>query len=186
MATSKPDKPITRVKRPRHEPVTLSDGTPVTLSPRVTPPLIRAIVDKFGSLFTPGGHVLHIGDSENNVFYLAASALKALGVAVSPAAKLPDVIIHYQKKNWLVLVQMGTTAGPVDDKRRDELKKLFLNSKAGLVFVTAFETRRAMQSFVPKIAWKSEVWIAEDPEHMIHFNGRRFLGPYSEAMPSQK
>ncbi len=55
--------------------------------------------------------------------------------------------------------------------------------KAGLVFVTAFETRRAMQSFLSHIAWESEVWIAGDPDHMIHFNGERFLGPYPDAMP---
>ncbi|MFS2517149.1 MULTISPECIES: BsuBI/PstI family type II restriction endonuclease [Parabacteroides] len=27
------------------------------------------------------------------------------------------------------------------------------------------------------IAWETEVWIAENPGHMIHFNGDRFIGP---------
>ena len=76
-----------------------------------------------------------------------------------------------------------TSAGPVDGKRRKELKVLFADCKAGLVFVTAFETRRTMQTFVSHIAWESEVWIAEDPDHMIHFNGDRFLGPYPDVMP---
>jgi BsuBI/PstI restriction endonuclease domain len=69
----------------------------------------------------------------------------------------------------------------VDGKRRKELKDLFAGCKAGLVFVTAFETRRMMQSKVSHIAWESEVWIAEDPDHMIHFNGERFLGPYPDV-----
>ena len=56
--------------------------------------------------------------------------------------------------------------------------------KAGLVFVTAFENRRTMQTFASRIAWESEVWIAEDPDHMIHFNGERFLGPYPDVMPT--
>ena len=71
----------------------------------------------------------------------------------------------------------------MDGKRRKELKDLFAGCTAGLVFVTAFENRRTMQSFISRIAWESEVWIAEDPDHMIHFNGERFLGPYSDVMP---
>jgi len=69
-------------------------------------------------------------------------------------------------------------------KRRKELKDLFAGCKAGLVFVTAFETRRTMQTFVSHIAWESEVWIAEDPDHMIHFNGERFLMPYPDLKPN--
>lgn len=88
-----------------------------------------------------------------------------------------------QEYHWLLLIEAVTSAGPVDGKRRKELKALFAGCKAGLVFVTAFETRRAMQSFLSQIAWESEVWIAEDPEHMIHFNGERFLGPYPDVMP---
>jgi hypothetical protein len=72
----------------------------------------------------------------------------------------------------------------VDGKRRKELKDLFCRSTAGLVFVTAFETRRAMQSFLPQISWETEVWIADDPDHIIHFNGERFLGPYPDVTPS--
>jgi hypothetical protein len=86
-------------------------------------------------------------------------------------------------RNWLLLIEAVTSAGPVDGKRRKELKDLFAGCKAGLVFVTAFETRRTMQTFVSHIAWESEVWIAEDPDHMIHFNGERFLGPYPDVMP---
>ena len=73
----------------------------------------------------------------------------------------------------------------MDGKRRKELKDLFADCKAGLVFVTAFENRRTMRTFVSHIAWESEVWIAEDPDHMIHFNGERFLGPYPDVMPAK-
>ena len=53
------------------------------------------------------------------------------------------------------------------------------------VFITAFETRRTVQTFVSHIAWESEVWIAEEPDHMIHFNGKSFLGPYPDVMPTK-
>jgi hypothetical protein len=62
-----------------------------------------------------------------------------------------------------------------------ELRRLFAGSKAGLVFVTAFEDRRTMRTFLPQISWETEVWIAEDPDHLIHFNGERFLGPYPDV-----
>ena len=145
--------------------------------------LIKAIIEQFCPAFAPGGVVLYIGDTENKFVHLQTAGLTALGVALDSAAKIPDVIVHHTAKNWLLLIEAVTSAGPVDGKRRKELKDLFAGCKAGLVFVTAFETRRTMQTFVSHIAWESEVWIAEDPDHMIHFNGERFLGPYPDVMP---
>jgi hypothetical protein len=164
-------------------PVTLPDGSQLALSPGGQNPLIKAIIEHFCPAFAPGGVVLYIGDTENKFVHLSAAGLAALGVALDSAAKIPDVIVHYPAKNWLLLIEAVTSAGPVDGKRRKELKDLFAGCKSGLVFVTAFETRRTMQSFVSQIAWESEVWIAEDPDHMIHFDGERFLGPYPDVMP---
>lgn len=147
--------------------------------------LIKAIIERFCPAFAPGGVVLYIGDAENKFVHLETAALTALGVTLDSAAKIPDVIVHHRAKNWLLLIEAVTSAGPVDGKRRKELKDLFADCKAGLVFVTAFENRRTMQTFVSHIAWESEVWIAGDPDHMIHFNGERFLGPYPDVMPSK-
>jgi hypothetical protein len=99
------------------------------------------------------------------------------------AAKIPDGIVHDTRRNWLLLVEAVTSAGPVDGKRRKELKDLFAGCHVGLVFVTAFENRCAVQSFVSQIAWESEVRIADDPDHMIHFNGEQFLGQYPDVIP---
>ena len=145
--------------------------------------LVKAVVEKFCPAFAPGGVVLYIGDTENKFVHLETTGLTALGVTLDSTAKIPDVIVHHIAKNWLLLIEAVTSAGPVDGKRRKELKDLFAGCKAGLVFVTAFENRRTMQSFVSHIAWESEVWIADDPDHMIHFNGERFLGPYPDVMP---
>lgn len=164
-------------------PVTLPDGAKVALSPGGQNPLIKAIIEQFCPAFAPGGIVIYIGDTENKFVHLETDSLKSLGVTLDSAAKIPDVIVHYKAKNWLLLIEAVTSAGPVDGKRRKELKELFAGCKAGLVFVTAFETRRTMQSFLSNIAWESEVWIAEDPDHMIHFNGERFLGPYPDVLP---
>lgn len=164
-------------------PVTLPDGSQVALSPGGQNPLIKLVIEHLCPIFAPGGIVIYIGDTENKFVHLETEHLASLGVSLAAAAKMPDVIVHHTAKNWLLLIEAVTSVGPVDGKRRKELKELFAHCRAGLVFVTAFETRRAMQSFLPQIAWESEVWVAEDPEHMIHFNGERFLGPYPDVLP---
>lgn len=164
-------------------PVTLPDGSQITLSPGGQNPLIKAIIELFCPAFAPGGVVLYIGDTENKFTNMQKSSLAELGIALNSASKIPDVIVHYRAKNWLLLIEAVTSAGPVDGKRRKELKDLFSGCKAGLVFVTAFANRRTLQTFIAQIAWESEVWIAEDPDHMIHFNGERFLGPYPDVSP---
>lgn len=161
--------------------VTLPDGSQVALSPGGQNPLIKEIIEQFCPTFAPGGIVIYIGDTENKFVHLEVEHLASLGVTLASAAKMPDVIIHYTAKNWLFLIEAVTSAGPVDGKRRKELKELFAGCKAGLVFVTAFETRRILKSFVAEIAWESEVWIAEEPDHMMHLNGERFSGPYPDV-----
>ena len=174
---------ITRRRDLARVPVTLPDGEKVALSPGGQNPLIKAIIEEFCPIFVPGGAVIYIGDTENKFVHLETADLTALGVSLDSAAKIPDVIVYHTAKNWLLLIEAVTSAGPVDGKRRKELKELFAGCKAGLVFVTAFENRATMRNFVSQIAWESEVWIAEDPNHMIHFNGERFLGPYPDVTP---
>ncbi|HEX4793433.1 MAG TPA: BsuBI/PstI family type II restriction endonuclease [Humisphaera sp.] len=173
---------IARKRELARVPVTLPDGSREALSPGGQNPLVKAIIEQFCPAFAPGGVVLYIGDTENKWVRRNSEALRALGVTLETAAKVPDVVVHYAAKNWLLLIEAVTSAGPVDGKRRKELKQLFAGSKAGLVFVTAFENRRTMRKFISQIAWETEVWIAEDPDHMIHFNGERFLGPYPDVM----
>jgi hypothetical protein len=166
--------------------IRLPNGRQVRVSAGDDTRLIKRVVERFCPRWCPGGVVLYIGDTENKSANLKGKALAALGVTLDSAAKIPDVIVHDRAKNWLLLIEAVTSAGPVDGKRRKELKELFAGCKAGLVFVTAFENRRSMQSFLSQIAWESEVWIADDPEHMIHFNGERFLGPYPDVLPASE
>jgi len=167
-------------------PVKLPSGETVTLSPGGQNPLIKQIIEEFCQRFAPGATVVYIGDAESKFLHLEAAYLEGLGVVIAPPAKMPDVVVHDTKRNWLLLVEAVTSAGAVDWKRRNELKGLFKDCKAGLVFVTAFENRRAMQTFLPLISWETEVWIAENPDHLIHFDGERFLGPYPDVMPRPK
>jgi hypothetical protein len=176
---------IERRRESLRVPVTLPDGSQVALSPGGQNPLIKAIIEGFCPIFAPGGVVLYIGDAESKFVHLEAPALADLGVVLDPATKMPDVIVHDVARNWLLLIEAVTSTGPVDGKRRAELKGLFAGCRAGLIFVTAFPDRRTMQAFTGQIAWESEVWIAECPDHLIHFDGERFLGPYPDVMPGE-
>lgn len=168
----------------RKGPVKLRTNKPVRLSPGDQHPLIKIVVEEFCPRFVPQGTLAYIGDAEGKFLHLEADYLRRLGVVIPAPAKMPDVIVHDTARNWLLLIQAVTSAGPVDGKRRKELKELFSGCKAGLVFVTAFSTRQVMRGFLTQISWETEVWVAEDPEHLIHFNKKRFLGPYPDAMPT--
>lgn len=133
---------------------------------------------EFCPRFTPGGVVLYVGDSGSKFAHVRPEALRALGITLEEHGKLPDVAIHYGARNWLVLIEAVTSHGPIDPKRREELRVLFGSSHAPLVLITAFMTRRVMVKYVGAIAWETDVWVAESPSHLIHFNGERFLGPY--------
>lgn len=159
-------------------PITLADGTAFTLSPGGQNVLIRNIVDDFCGFFTPGGHVLYVGDADNKWAVAEMEKLASLGIEVDSHGKMPDLVVHLPEKNWLVLIEAASSHGPVDAKRHAELNSLFAKSTAGLVFVSAFPDRKEMRKYLSVIAWETEVWCAEDPTHLIHFNGEKFLGPY--------
>jgi hypothetical protein len=164
----------------RRIPVNLVNGREIRLSPGGQNALVKKIIDDFCPLFTPGGHVIYVGDTQTKWAYFDSDALLALGVKIDTHGKMPDVVVHHVKKNWLVLIEAVTSHGPVNPKRRHELKELFAGSKVGLVYVTAFLDRHTMMKYLDDISWETEVWIAESPTHLIHFNGERFLGPYED------
>lgn len=161
-------------------PIQLAEGLKIKLSPDERNILIKKILKDLCSLFTPGGRMIYVGDTQLKWAYYDSAALTSLGVTIEEHGKMPDVVVYHTKKNWLVLIEAVTSHGPVDPKRRTELKKLFAGSSAGLVFVTAFMDRRAMLKYLKDISWETEVWVAASPTHLIHFNGERFLGPYED------
>ena len=159
-------------------PVEITPGQQITLSPGEHSELIRAIIENFAPRFAPGSVLVYAGDTGDKWGYFDAALLAGLGVDVDSHGKMPDVVLHFTAKNWLLLVESVTSHGPVDGKRHAELAKLFAGSTAGLVYVTAFPNRAIMGRYLGEIAWETEVWVADAPSHLIHFNGVRFLGPY--------
>lgn len=159
-------------------PLRVKSGTTLSLSPGGQNVLVKQIVEEFSQRFAPGGRVVHVGDTEEKFAYSDAAFLKRIGVTLQAHGKMPDVVVYHTKKKWLLLIEAVTSHGPVDVKRQKELRKLFQGAKAGLVFVTAFLDRKAMVRHLKDISWETEVWVADAPDHLIHFNGERFLGPY--------
>jgi len=162
-------------------PVEIAPGKKITLSPGEHSELIRAIIEDFAPRFAPGSMLVYAGDTGDKWGYFDAALLSELGINVDSHGKMPDVVLYYTEKNWLLLVESVTSHGPIDGKRHDELASLFAESTAGLVYVTAFPNRAIMGRYLGEIAWETEVWIADAPSHLIHFNGVRFLGPYNPA-----
>ena len=167
-----------KVRETNMVPVNIKEGQRVVLSPGEHSKLIKAIVEDFGSRYAPGGRLLYVGDTGDKHGFLDEELLASLGVILDNHGKMPDVVIHLEEKNWLLLIESVTSHGPVDAKRQGEIAKLFESCTAGLVYVSAFPSRKTFLKHLNAIAWESEVWIADAPSHLIHFNGARFLGPY--------
>ncbi len=161
-------------------PVTISNQQTIKLSSGVHSQLIKQMIESFGSRYVPNGQLIYVGDTGDKYEFFDIDLLKSLNVILDHHGKLPDVMIYHVEKNWLFLMEAVTTHGPIDQKRYIELNQLFEKSTAGLVFVSAFLDAKTFSKYVTKIAWETEVWLAESPTHMIHFNGSRFLGPYHD------
>ena len=74
-------------------------------------------------------------------------------------------------------MEAASSHGPISPKRIIELELMFRKCAAGLVYVSAFPDYREFKRHINDIAWETEVWLADIPDHMIHFNGDRFIGP---------
>ena len=138
----------------------------------------KAIIEDFLPRFGHSSEVLYLGDTENKDLYMNDEAIKELGFFELSHDKLPDVLAYSREKNWVFVIEAVHSANPIDSLRKLTIERLASTCTADLVFVTAFLNRAGFRKFAAQIAWETEVWIAEEPDHMIHFNGDKFLGPH--------
>jgi hypothetical protein len=148
------------------------------LSPGKHSELIKAIIEDFAPRFVPNSMLIYVGDTGDKWGYFDDTLCDKLGISVDSHGKMPDVVLFSREKNWLVLVESVTSHGPVNVKRYEELKQLFSKPQISLVYVTAFPDRSTMRKYLNDIAWETEVWVADSPSHLIHFDGEKFLVPY--------
>ena len=158
-------------------PVTLPDGQTLVLSPGKHNEVQKAIIEEFAPRFAPGSEVLYLGDTAKKALIVDAKAFLALGIPITEHDKLPDVVLFDRKKQWLYLIEAVTSHGPVSPKRVIEIEALLKKCTAGPVYVSAFPDMAEFKKHAKDIAWETEVWLADVPDHLIHFNGDRFFGP---------
>ena len=159
-------------------PLVFSEKQALSLTPGSHSQLIQAIIAQFGPHFAPGAEVLCINDTDKKLGYFAEAIFQELGLEAEHHGKFPDVVLYYRQKNWLLLIETITNHGPITEKRHAELATLFSIANAGLVYFSAFPTRKMMSKYLSDISWETEVWVAEAPTHLIHFDGEQFLGPH--------
>lgn len=159
-------------------PVTLPGGKPLKLSLGEHNVLQKAIIEEFLPRYGGGSSVLYIGDTSNKSLHIETDELKKLNFFDLSHDELPDIIAYSKKHNWLYLIEAVYSSGPMSETRVFELKRILKDCKAELIFVTAFLTRNDFRKWQMEIAWETEVWTADHPDHLIHFNGHKFLGPF--------
>lgn len=169
---------LSRKRNLKKVPVRLPNGKPLKLSLGEHNVLQKALVEEFLPRFGSDCSVLYIGDTSNKILHIDEVALKKLSFFELSHDELPDIIAYSEKNNWLYLIEAVYSSGPMSETRVLELKKLLKDCKAELIFITGFLTRTDFKKWMMDIAWETEVWIADNPDHLIHFNGFKFLGAY--------
>ena len=139
--------------------------------------LQKAIIEEFAPRFAPDAECLYVGDTIQKDLVKYDERLKELGFEITVHDKMPDVILYRSDKDWLYFIEAVTSVGPIDSKRMQEILEMTERVSSGKIFITAFLDFKTYKKFSEQLAWETEIWLAESPDHMIHLNGDRFLGP---------
>ena len=158
-------------------PIKLPDGKELQLSPGKHNVVQKAIVEDFAERFSPGANLLYLGDTSKKDLVVDEDGLARLGIQITDHDKLPDVVLYDSKRNWMFLVEAVTSHGPMSPKRLMELEEMTKDCPCGSVYVSAFPDFSEFRKHIKDIAWETEVWLCDTPDHMIHYNGDRFIGP---------
>ena len=148
-----------------------------TFSPGKHNQLQKAIIEEFAPRFAPGAECLYVGDTIQKDMVKNMEKLSQLGFEITLHDKMPDVVLYREDKHWIYFVEAVTSVGPMNQKRIIEIESMTGNVTAGKIYVTAFLDFATFKKFSAQLAWETEVWIADMPDHMIHLNGDKFLGP---------
>lgn len=158
-------------------PVALPSGGSISLSPGVHNELQAAVIEVFLPRFAPGAEVLYLGDTAKKSLHVDAKTLEALGIPITAHDKLPDIVLYDRKQSALLLIEVVTSHGPMTPKRIVELEAMLAGCECKKLYITAFPDFQTWKQYLGFVAWETEVWIAEAPDHMVHYNGDRFMQP---------
>ena len=152
-------------KAVRKMPVKIN-GSDFRFSPGKHNQLQKFIIEEFAPRFAENSECLYVGDTIQKDLVKNEEKLKELGFEITLHDKMPDVVLYSEDKNWIYFVESVTSVGAMEPKRIREIEEM-----------TAFLDFKTFKKFSESLAWETEVWIADMPDHMIHLNGDKFLGP---------
>lgn len=158
--------------------VSLPGGKVIQMGPGPHNTLIKDIIEGFLPRYGYSSRVLYVGDAETRTIIKDDATLREIGFFELNDGELPDVVAYSPSKNWLYLIEAVTSSGPISYSRREKFKRLLKDCKADLIFITSFPDRQIMRKHLVDLAWETEVWLSSDPDHLIHLNGDKFLGPF--------
>ena len=163
-------------RKMRKMPVRIN-GAEFTFSSGKHNQLQKAIIEEFAPRFAPDYECLYVGDTTAKDLVKNEEKLHELGFEITLHDKMPDVVLYSESKNWLYFIEAVTSVGPMEPKRIKEINEMTEGVTAGKIFITAFLDFKTFKKFSDSLAWETEVWIADMPDHMIHLNGDKFIGP---------
>ena len=163
-------------KEVRKMPVKIN-GDDFTFSPGKHNQLQKLIIEEFAPRFAENSECLYVGDTIQKDLVKNERKLKELGFDITLHDKMPDVVLYAEDKNWIYFVESVTSVGAMEPKRIKEIEEMTENVSADKIYITAFLDFKTFKRFSDSLAWETEVWIADMPDHMIHLNGDKFLGP---------
>ena len=137
-------------------------------------PLHVAVLDRFIPQFAPRAKVLFLRGNEDRPRIFMPGTMQHLGIPCAKINKLPDVVLHLPSRRLLILVALNVLIGV---KQRNQIERLLSECSARREYVSALSNRQAYHRAGNNVAWNTHVWLAEVPDHMIHCNGDKFLGP---------
>ena len=159
-------------------PVKFPTGREISLTSGPHNILQKAIVEEFLPRFAPGAEILYLGDTTKKQLFKHEERLQTLGFFDLNRDLLPDVVAYDEKNDWILLIEAVHSSNPIGRLRHLDLERLTARCRAGRVFVSVFQNREEFRKWIVEISWETEVWLVDEPSHLIHFDGEKFLGPH--------
>lgn len=164
------DKNLIQLKTTAGNLIKFSPGKHNVLQVRI----IKELVPRFCSK----AKLVYVGDAASKLLFEDQRLLRKLNIPITKHDKLPDVVLYDEEKNHLLLIEAVTSHGPISPKRQVELGGVLKGCRVQKIYISAFPDFHEFKRHTDNIAWETEVWIASNPDHMIHFNGPKFFSAY--------
>lgn len=157
-------------------PVKLPNKQELFLAPGRHNVLQKAIVEEFLPRFAPSSEILYLGDTTRKRLFIRERLLQEMGFSNLDRSLLPDIIAYFRKKNWLLIIEAVHSSNSISQLRHLDLERLTAGCQTDRIFVSVFQNREELRKWLVEISWETEVWLVDEPDHLIHFDGEKFLG----------